>query len=730
MLESRNGFVTMPGPSREPRCVIRFGLYEADLAARELRRDGTKIKLQERPFEVLTILIERPGEVVSREEFRQRLWAADTFVDFDSSLNTSVNKLRQALSDHAENPRFIATVGRRGYRFIAPTIVQRDAASVQSAAIVSPPEIPEQARATAPRSHVRMGLVGGGLVILVAVSFLILRLSRQPAPKVLKIVQISHNGHLDPWGRVTSDGARLFYLERAGGQWNVMQVPASGGEAQPFPEPSRNTRFVAISADRSEFLSFPFVVRGPDLPLSLTPVVGGPSQRVGDVIADDAVFGPDGRRIFFTKPDGIYSCDRDGSGIQRLVALGSRSENPRWSKDGKRLRFTLFDQSPKGSSIWEVYADGSSLHPVLANFNFPGEECCGEWSGDGRYFFFDSVRDNLRSIWAIRDDKGSWLSAAPEPVQLTIGPRGRGYGGSIPDGNDARLFVWGGTEDLELMRYNRTSQRVEPVLPGVHSTVVASSSDGSWLSFTSGGTLWKSRADGSEKRSIASGLPAVDTIHWSPDGHRILFHTADASEFGRYFLVSPSGGMPVDVSLGDGQNEAQWSPDGKSLIYAKWPQAGGVTVANSGIYSVDLESLKTAKVPGSEGLIHVSYSPDERYVLAVNSVHLTPGRPATVRLYDTRRREWKDAAQGTLLNPMAWSPDSKYFYYQDILGPNQPVFRHSVASNKNEFLFDFAPLLHAGFTRCGFEGFAPNRDVIVTLTHSDSDLYRFDLDLP
>ena len=110
----------MPNPSRQAR-MIRFGIYEADLAGRELRKDGAKVKLQDRPFEVLTILLERPGEVIAREEFRQRLWPADTFVDFDPSLNTSINKLRQALSDDAENPRFIATVGRRGYRFIAPT---------------------------------------------------------------------------------------------------------------------------------------------------------------------------------------------------------------------------------------------------------------------------------------------------------------------------------------------------------------------------------------------------------------------------------------------------------------------------------------------------------------------------------------------------------------------------------------------------------------------------------
>ena len=100
--------------------VFRFGVYELDPAAGELRRGGRKIKLQEQPFQVLLLLVERPGTVVTREEIRQALWSDDTFVDFDHSLNTVINKLRDALDDTAANPRFIQTLARRGYRFIAP----------------------------------------------------------------------------------------------------------------------------------------------------------------------------------------------------------------------------------------------------------------------------------------------------------------------------------------------------------------------------------------------------------------------------------------------------------------------------------------------------------------------------------------------------------------------------------------------------------------------------------
>ncbi len=107
-----------------PTRHIRFGPFEVDLHARELRKAGRKVKLQEQPFQVLTLMLARPGDMVSREEIRQELWSADTFVDFDVNLNGIVKKLREALGDSAEKPRFVETLPRRGYRFIAPIDAQ------------------------------------------------------------------------------------------------------------------------------------------------------------------------------------------------------------------------------------------------------------------------------------------------------------------------------------------------------------------------------------------------------------------------------------------------------------------------------------------------------------------------------------------------------------------------------------------------------------------------------
>lgn len=103
-----------------PENLIRFGVFEADLANRELRKNGRKVRLQDQPFQLLALLLESAGNIVTREDLRQKLWPVDTFVDFDHGMNTAINKVREALGDSASNPRFVETVAKRGYRFVAP----------------------------------------------------------------------------------------------------------------------------------------------------------------------------------------------------------------------------------------------------------------------------------------------------------------------------------------------------------------------------------------------------------------------------------------------------------------------------------------------------------------------------------------------------------------------------------------------------------------------------------
>jgi cholera toxin transcriptional activator len=144
--------------------IARFGVFEADLDARELRKQGRRIRLQEQPFAVLAILLERPGSVISREDIRQKVWASDTFVDFDHSLNTAVNKIRETLGDSAGSPRFVETVARRGYRFVGQVSWENSSAP-QPAAIQ--PEKTASELPTVPRGLTR------SLFVLIQVMYVV-----------------------------------------------------------------------------------------------------------------------------------------------------------------------------------------------------------------------------------------------------------------------------------------------------------------------------------------------------------------------------------------------------------------------------------------------------------------------------------------------------------------------------------------------------------------------------
>src|SRR5215471_10068372 len=154
---------------------LRFGVFEVDLRAGELRKHGLQVRLQEQPFEVLVMLLEHPGEVVTREELQKRLWPADTFVDFDHGLNKAINKIREALGDSADTPRFVETVARRGYRFLADVKVSAPAMPATPAAALVPatpvPATPETtveapSPATVPSLYARTWFLAASVLLI------------------------------------------------------------------------------------------------------------------------------------------------------------------------------------------------------------------------------------------------------------------------------------------------------------------------------------------------------------------------------------------------------------------------------------------------------------------------------------------------------------------------------------------------------------------------------------
>jgi cholera toxin transcriptional activator len=194
-------------------------LFELDLSAGELRKSGVKLRLQGQPFQVLALLLDRAGEVVTREELQQKLWPSDTFVDFDHSLNTAINKVREALGDSASSPRYVETLARRGYRFIAPVQTDASAEMTPSETTVSsgesspPTPVPLDSHASPVALHPELEVpiprraITRGLFALIQIMYLSFYLS---ALFLLRYVQEIGDSIRRPWGATVLAGAVLI----------------------------------------------------------------------------------------------------------------------------------------------------------------------------------------------------------------------------------------------------------------------------------------------------------------------------------------------------------------------------------------------------------------------------------------------------------------------------------------------------------------------------------------
>ena len=201
--------------------LVRFGTFEVDLPAGELRKSGVKLRLTGQPFQVLTILLERPGEVVTREELQKRLWP-DTFVDVDHNLNTAINKIREVLGDSAESPRFVETLPRRGYRFVAPV------EGTHTTEVPGGSGVRQESRMVWIR---RTSIPFVVLVLLAAAGFFIYRRLQSPASLAQRtLTRLTFDDGLQIGATWSPDGRFLAYSSNRVGKFDIWVQQVSGGD--------------------------------------------------------------------------------------------------------------------------------------------------------------------------------------------------------------------------------------------------------------------------------------------------------------------------------------------------------------------------------------------------------------------------------------------------------------------------------------------------------------------
>ncbi len=602
--------------------LLRFGPFQLDTQCGQLRKNGVGLKLQGQPIQVLEILLEKPGQLVTREEIRQRLWTSDTFVDFDHSLNTAVKKLRQALGDEADTPRYIETLPKRGYRFIGE--VDREEAEetpASSSAVVPVDAVANPSNERSRRRPWQWALVTSVVALLTAIGVGTYRsLKPTPLPRITGSHLLVNN--VQPTAlpaRPLTDGTSIYFQEERPSGLITFQVPVSGGEVSDIP--AVNGLLSDVSRDGSKMLFW--AARDPrwsEVDAWTQPLPAGPARPI---VKDAAypIWSSDGRSIFFTRrgktgfQTEIYRANEDGTEVQWLASW-PQINRLRLSPDGSHIRFRQMTDD----QMVDIGTDGSSPHvlPIAGHRPIIG----GSSSPDGKFFFFNMWDGDRYSLWVVPEERLRWKESILVPKQLTFGPLALGVPTISKDGR--QIYVVGVEHRGELSVYDRDLGKFVPYLGGISVCYVDFSRDGQWMAYVTypEGTLWRSRIDGSEKRQLTSPPLAVMNPRWSPDGKLIAFvdlANGDRQQNNwwppqRVYVVSAEGGSPM-LMLGAqaGLGDPTWSPDGKSIAYSITPDGDGL---GGEVRILDLQTQKSTKVPGSEGIWGPRWSPDGRYLVA------------------------------------------------------------------------------------------------------------------
>src|SRR5208282_2518704 len=293
------------------------------------------------------------------------------------------------------------------------------------------------------RRWIALGVLGA--VALIAAGYY-LRPSPSP-PAVVGSVQITNDGF--PKRSLATDGSRLYFSEYAGGHSELREVSTSGGDTAPVQSPLATADIYDFSLRNSQLL-----VRGSaegsetESPVWIVPVPAGSPRRVGEILAHAAAWTPDSQHILYANGSHLHLCNSDGTDSREFAYVNGIPFDLRFAPDGEHVRFSVRDTSQHSVSLWEVSAQGHGLHPLLPEWNRPPQEAAGNWTPDGRYFLFDSARNNAQDIWALREGTSWFRKGAGLPTQLTFGPLL--FTNPTPSTDGTKLFVIGQQRRFDL----------------------------------------------------------------------------------------------------------------------------------------------------------------------------------------------------------------------------------------------------------------------------------------
>ena len=569
--------------------VIRFDRYQVDVRSGELRKEGRKVRLQAQPFQLLVLLLRNGGRVVSREDVRRELWRDDTFVDFDHGLATAVNKIREALCDSADKPKFVETLPRRGYRFIGkiepnPPVEIRARLEEVSVREASRDEAGQLAGAeAAPADGKRPWALGVALALLAAgivIAVIVLLEQKKPAPKGLDaedwdVAQFtSYPGETNA-PAFSADGSRIaFAWDPAVNGKNDLYVKALGGEAllQLTHHPSASLN-AAWSPDGTQ-IAF-MRLAGDDTGLYLVPALGGPEQKLLATstpyqVAAPISWSPDGKWIAYDDQIDKKIGDRmflfsletrqshlfyhDPACVHEAALTFSNSGNQvAWICVRKLDEIDLMVGDPQGRARRVVRT---------VSFIVTGMS----WMPDDSRLIINQQKGEFGQLYEITVRDGSMkLSKAAEGQLHALWPAVSAKTGAVA-WNDWRFKV-----DLIRVDLQRPNAAAEPLLQSSRDEMQASlSPDQKHIAFSSNRSgnwqVWIGDADGSNLTQISKG-EQVGYPRWSPDSRNLIYQQKEG-ETQSIFVVDVSERVPHRLRTATRvAGSPFWSPDGKWIYF-------------------------------------------------------------------------------------------------------------------------------------------------------------------
>ena len=544
-------------------------------------------------------------------------------------------------------------------------------------------------------------------------------------PRVTSITQITHDGLRK--SNLLGDDSQLYVTELPGTNHVIAKVTLPGSDRSLVPSPFSSLEALDLSPDRTKLLVSSSQAGSEYNEFWTLPVTAGSPERIGDLTGRDAAWSKDGEYLAFGKGSVLSIASSMGKPVTELFTANGSVFAPRFSPDGKRIRFTVSDAEQGTTRLWEIGRDGSNPHSLLATWQDASTACCGNWSADGRYYIFQATDKvpytdiTVTSLWALPDSGTGDEKASP--VALTNGPMS--FGNVSPARGNQNIWAIGVRPAGEVVKYDPTRKEFTAIAGGVSATDVDCSSDGKWIAYVAlpEETLWRSRADGTDRLQLTSAPEIAALPRWSPDGKQIAYVSMQPGKLGKISLIAANGGASLEILPDSGsQIDVNWSPDGTRIMFGDFAHdAQGLS-----IQILDLTTHKSVPVPGSEAVFSPRWSPNGRYIAALSRDN------TSLKLFDFQKQKWSDwlrMAAGSVNYPV-WSADSKSVYFDDFVNGDESIRRVKLGEKNAERVFVLGPIDRYVGAFGAWSGRTADGSWMFVRDRSTQEVYELSLEMP